>query len=104
MSFPIHKILIQTDSEKKIGGLVQGELANIPPEIEQAISDRDRFAFRLILEEFVVGLLKEMRPEQNPTQGGTTARYQLEMILDHSRGMICFNGVQKVVRFSNVRI
>ncbi|QDT44439.1 hypothetical protein Pan241w_45480 [Gimesia alba] len=102
MNFPIHKILIQTDSEKKIGGLVQGELAHIPPEIEQAISDRDRFAFRLILEEFVVGLLKEMKSEQNFIQRGTAPHYQLEIILDHSRGMICFNGHQKVVRFSNV--
>lgn len=104
MTFRVHKILIQTDSEKNIGGLVQGELSHIPAEIEQTVSDRDRFAFRLILEEFVVGLLKEMKTEQHFTQRMTAPHYQLEIILDHSRGMICFNGHQKVVRFSNIRI
>lgn len=99
MQFPLHQFEIETDSDKSLAGLVMREIHSLPAIVKLEFSDADRFAFRLILEEYVVGLLKEMQASALRSRHWTTPCYRLVVLFERGQITINFNGQEKVISY-----
>lgn len=100
MKFPLYTFEVETNSEKDFVRSIQRELNSLPSVVERNISDRDRLAFRLTLEDFVVGLLKEMTPRQSLSRLWMTPSYTLLVQIEKTQASIFFNGQEKIIRFT----
>ncbi len=85
---------VATDNERELGNLFQNEYLNIPPTVKLQIDPRDLFACQLFTEEFVVGLLPEVKQE-TLSQGWQSPRFQIKIELGIKFFSICFNGHRK---------
>lgn len=95
MRIPLYQFEVTTDNERELGNLFRNAYFDIPTEIEQKIDVRDLFAIRLYTEEFVVGLLPEVK-QKTLTQHWQTPRYQIKIELGIKYLSICFNGHRKL--------
>lgn len=99
MKFPLHKFEIETDSDKELDRHIRREIHSLPMSVKQEFSDAERFAFQLILEEYVVGLLKELKSASLRTRHWMTTGYRLIVIFERGQITISFNGQEKVLRY-----
>ncbi|HAW28089.1 MAG TPA: hypothetical protein DCY03_08220 [Planctomycetaceae bacterium] len=100
MKFPLHTFEVSSQSEKDFIRLLQKALDRLPSVVEREISDADRFRFRLILEDYVVGLLKDMQAIQHLSRNWTPSDYLIIVQFEKTQGTICFNGQEQVIHFS----
>ncbi|MCA9004623.1 MAG: hypothetical protein KDA70_05060 [Planctomycetaceae bacterium] len=99
MKFPLHTFEVSSPSEKDFIRLLQKAMNRLPSVVEQEISDADRFRFRLILEDYVVGLLKDMQAIQQLSRKWTPSDYVIIVQYEKTQGTICFNGQEQVIHF-----
>lgn len=95
MSLPFHTIEVVADNEQELGRLFQIEYLSIPPDLKKQIDKRDLFTCQLLIEEFVVGLLPEVKQETQ-IQRWQTPRYQIKIEVGVKYFSICFNGHRKI--------
>ncbi|QDT92956.1 hypothetical protein [Gimesia algae] len=100
MKFPLHTFEVSSPSEKAFIRLLQKALDRLPAIVEQEISGADRLRFRLILEDYVVGLLKDMQASQHLSRNWTPSDYLIIVQFEKTQGTICFNGQQQVIPFT----
>lgn len=101
MKFPLHRIEIETDSEQELDRAIQRELNSLPTVVQQAYSDQDRFSFRLAIENFIVGLLKEIKTTPLRSRHWQAPRYTLILQWEKTQGLINFNGQEIVIPFTD---
>ncbi|QDT86840.1 hypothetical protein [Gimesia chilikensis] len=99
MMFPLHRIEIETDSERQLYGEVQRELLSVPKIVKQEFSEQEWFAFRLVLEEYVVELLKERRSAALRSRHGIAGSCQLSVLFEQRQILISCNGQEKVLQY-----
>ncbi|WP_417397640.1 hypothetical protein [Gimesia chilikensis] len=99
MKFPLHRFEIETDSERQLSGEVQRELLSVPKIVKQEFSEQEWFAFQLVLEEYVVELLKERRSAALRSRHGIAGTCQLSVLFEQRQILISFNGQEKVLQY-----
>ncbi|WP_417388982.1 hypothetical protein [Gimesia sp.] len=99
MKFPLYTFEVTSPSEKEFVRLLQRALNSLPAVVEQEISAADRFRIRLMLEDYVVGLLKDVRALQPLSRNWIRSDYLIIVQFEKTQATICFNGQELVIRF-----
>ena len=99
MKSPLHRFEIETDSDEELDRHIRREIHSLPTSVQREFSDAERFGFQLILEEYVVGLLKEMQAVALRTRHRMTVGNRLVVVFEKRLITISFNGQEKVLHY-----